>query len=337
MEWHDLTDTRFTVSGLPWWEETRPKLIRFPESMRSELPKSEKLGEAAYGKGLQPSGARIRWRTDSRSLVVKARWSGAQSCYNLSRWAYCGIELWVDGEYWQARGPIDDQDYAVGFFDGLPATTRDFCLYAPCYATCEIPGIGMTDGAPILPPTPFALPLPVVFYGTSITQGGCAGRPSLAWPAMVARMLDVDFVNLGLSGAGRGEPEMARIVGSIPASLYVVDLGYNNPTPEEFAAMFPVFLDTLRPLVTAPVLVCSPTFSTLEVYSGERRLAPVREITRRECAARGLRLVEGYDLLGPNDRDGLCDHTHPNDIGMKYIAERLAPVVGEMIGCPVQS
>ena len=68
----------------------------------------------------------------------------------------------------------------------------------------------MDEGAVIKPARPFALSKPVVFYGTSITQGGCASRPGMSYTAIVGRKLNLDFVNQGFSGNGLGEPEVAR-------------------------------------------------------------------------------------------------------------------------------
>ena len=57
--------------------------------------------------------------------------------------------------------------------------------------------------------TPFRTAKPVVFYGTSITQGGCASRSGMSYQAILGRQLNLDFVNLGFSGNGKGEPVVA--------------------------------------------------------------------------------------------------------------------------------
>ena len=46
---------------------------------------------------------------------------------------------------------------------------------------------------------------PVVFYGTSITHGGCCSRPGLGFVNWVGRDLDVPVVGLGFSGSGKME------------------------------------------------------------------------------------------------------------------------------------
>ena len=76
---------------------------------------------------------------------------------------------------------------------------------------------------PVNPATAAKEDLPIVFYGTSITQGGCATRPGMAFPAIIERKLHKETINLGFSGNGRMDKIMADKIASIPASAYVID------------------------------------------------------------------------------------------------------------------
>src|SRR5688500_16759762 len=62
-----------------------------------------------------------------------------------------------------------------------------------------------------------------VFYGTSILQGGCASRPGMAYPSIVSRALEWPTVNLGFSGNGKTEPEMAQLLTELDAAAFVLD------------------------------------------------------------------------------------------------------------------
>src|SRR5208337_1165933 len=96
--------------------------------------------------------------------------------------------------------------------------------------------------AHIRPARAYALSRPVVFYGTSITQGGCASRSGMSYQAILGRMLNIDFVNLGFSGNGMGEPEMAQAVAHIDAACYVLDFAQNNRTVESLEKVYAPFL-----------------------------------------------------------------------------------------------
>src|SRR5208283_5052762 len=112
---------------------------------------------------------------------------------------------------------------------------------------------------------PWALPRPVVFYGTSITQGGCASRSGMSYQAILGRMLNIDFVNLGFSGNGMGEPEMAQAVGDIDAACYVLDFGQNNQKVEALEKVYAPFLATLRAKhPDTPILAITPIYSARE-------------------------------------------------------------------------
>src|SRR5437660_1058190 len=99
---------------------------------------------------------------------------------------------------------------------------------APQDSRLDINGLPLVADATIAKASRFASPKPVVFYGTSITQGGCASRPGMSYQAIVGRQLNLDFVNLGFSGNGKGEPAVADMVAEIDASAFVVDFSQNN-------------------------------------------------------------------------------------------------------------
>ena len=100
--------------------------------------------------------------------------------------------------------------------------TRDYLLYLPLYHEITSLEIGLPPGArlSVLPPPPGG---PVVFYGTSIVQGGCASRPGMVHTAILGRRLNREAINLGFSGNGMMEPEVARLMAELDPALYVID------------------------------------------------------------------------------------------------------------------
>jgi lysophospholipase L1-like esterase len=185
----------------------------------------------------------------------------------------------------------------------------------------------------------FAVSKPVVFYGTSITQGGCASRSGLSYQAILGRTLNVDFVNLGFSGNGKGEPDVARAVASIDASAFVLDFAQNNPTVESLKEVYAPFLEAVREKhPDTPILVVTPIFAAKENQGPDARLEGMRALIRKAASARiaggdtHLQIVEGTDLLGPTRGDGLVDGVHPNDLGFQWMAEGLAPRLKKLLG-----
>ena len=328
MHWIDSPDDRFAVDGLPWWSETSPELIRLPHRYE------DRVRDPVWNLAQSPSGARIRFATDSAALGIRAHWPRLNHMNNMPRIGQMGIDVWVDGENWRPVFPAgDSHDLELVAFEGKSARRREICLYLGLYAPVEVRAIGLSDGASIEAPAPFAVQRPVAYYGSSITQGGCASRSSMSYQAIVGRALNVDFVNLGFSGNGRGEPELAEAMAEIDASCYVIDFAVNCPTVEECDERFAPFLARIREeRPDTPIVCVTPIFSTNEVLSPDTaKQETMREIIRtavRERVAardRHIRLVEGYSLLGPDDREGLVDQSHPNDIGFVSMARGLDP------------
>jgi lysophospholipase L1-like esterase len=185
------------------------------------------------------------------------------------------------------------------------------------------------------------MPHPVVFYGTSITQGGCASRAGMSYQAILGRTLNIDFVNLGFSGNGMGEPEVARAVAEIDASSFVLDFAQNNRTVESLAQAYAPFLETLRGKhPRTPILAITPIYAAREAGADpekselQKMRDHIRQVVSRRIAEgdRNLQLIEGTDLLGPAQGDGLVDGTHPNDLGFQWMADGLAARLRKMLG-----
>ena len=94
------------------------------------------------------------------------------------------------------------------------ASDSEFMLYLPLYNGVKSVEIGVPRDASFAAaaPRPAERSKPIVFYGTSITQGGCASRPGMVHTAIVGRRFDRPVINLGFSGNGRMEPELAELI-----------------------------------------------------------------------------------------------------------------------------
>jgi lysophospholipase L1-like esterase len=340
LRWIELPNQQFEVNGLPWYKENHFELIRLP------VARKEIFRQPVWDLAQDPSGGRIRFSTDSPAIGIRLEYPERPGMRNMHWFGQAGVDLYADGVY---RGTaIPGNDAAPGktaehiFFsyaDQVP-TERDITIYLPLYLPVKVLAVGLDKDAHIRPAKAFARSKPVVFYGTSITQGGCASRPGMSYQAILGRMLNLDFVNLGFSGNGMGEPELARAVASIDAASYVVDFAQNNPSVESLREAYGPFLQTLRAgHPGTPILTITPIYAAHEARpAGDPRLEGMREVIRKAAADRiaagdlHLEIVEGADLLGPNHGDGLVDGTHPNDLGFQWMAEGLANRLRKLLG-----
>ena len=223
------------------------------------------------------------------------------------------------------------------FFENLDRQDRELTLYLPLYKPVKVLGISVDSDAKTTRSPAFANDRPVVFYGTSITQGGCASRPGLSYQAILARQLNLDFVNLGFSGNGKGEPAVAKMVAEIDASAFVLDFSQNNPTVDSLREVYEPFLTTIRTKhPTTPIIAITAIAASRESERLTQMRQHVRDVVNRRISAgdRYLTLVEGPSLLGSNRLDGLVDGVHPNDLGFQWMADGLAPYLAKALALP---
>ena len=335
LTWLTPLDAKFTINGLPWLGENNGELIRLPRRLESQIPKS------VWNLGLHPAGARIRFRTDSTSVAIRVEYQGPANMLNMHAYGQTGVDLYIDGAYRSTA--IAPRDATAGrivehaYFADLPKSFREITLYLPLYARANVVSIGLEEDAVIENPRRFANPKPVVYYGTSITQGGCASRAGLTYQSIIGRQLNLDHVNLGFSGNGKGEPVMANLTAEIDASIFVLDFSQNNPNIESLKAVYEPFLATLRKKYPkTPIIAITPIASANNNPRFELFREYIREVVNSNIANgdKLLTLVEGYSLLGPHRLDGLVDGVHPNDLGFQWMADGLAPVIARTLTLP---
>jgi len=180
-----------------------------------------------------------------------------------------------------------------------------------------------------------------VVYGTSITQGGCACRPGMAYTNILSRRLNLEFINLGFSGNGRGEPEVARIIATLPEpACFVLDYEANCTDPEQLRKTLPEFIRILRAAhPRIPLLVISRIPYAAEDH---KPVAHGRRLERRDIQSQCVETFrqagdsriffqDGSNLLGADFDECTVDGSHPTDLGFLRMAEGLEPVFRKIL------
>lgn len=324
-----MPDARVEVCGLPWFAENAPDLWRLPGRARNTV--REPVWELARA----PDGARIRFAADTSQLSIRVETSRIAATRDaLSALGQRGLDAYVDGEYWSSAPVNEPGESELTFFSQATRQRKHVTIHLPIFQEIRVLAIGLDAGARLSAAPPFSAGRPLVFYGSSICQGFCASRPAMTYPALVARRLNLDHVNLGFGGNGRAEPEVVRLIDEIDACGFVLDLGksYGTQSADVYAAM----LDTLRSShPDVPVVCITPIFATSEIFSADyaalstHTRAVMRQAAseRTQAGDRMTHLVEGLDLCGRADADAFQEGVHPTDLGFVRIAERLLPVI----------
>ena len=174
----------------------------------------------------------------------------------------------------------------------------------------------------------------VVYYGTSIAQGACASRPGMAMPSILGRKLGAHVVNLGFSGNGKMEPEMAKLLAELDPKVFVIDClpTMNAPLVAERAAPLVRTLRAARPK-TPILLVEDRRFTNTDWFPARKQHHDGNHAALRaaydqlmEEGVKHLTYVEDAPFLG-EDGEGTVDASHPTDLGAMRWAEVMVPLV----------
>jgi len=334
LRWHDARELLVEGRG---WTDTKDFYDRLPA-------RAEKIvRQNVWNLGRDSAGMCVRFETDATTIA--ARWQlrrDALAMPHMPATGVSGLDLYVkNGGKWRWLGngrPANKSEEKV-LVRGLKPVRREYLLYLPLYNGVEEVGIGVPQEAALQSGfSRKANVKPVVFYGTSIVQGGCASRPGMAYPAILGRRFDWPTINLGFSGNAQCEPEVARLLSELDPAAYVLD-PLPNMNVEMIAERFEQFVRTLREAhpVTPIVLV-----ENIEYTDGDLVLArktrfndantKLQEIYKRlvKAGERKLFYVPTAKLLG-SDGEATVDGTHPTDLGFMRMADAIEPILRRAI------
>ena len=327
LRWHEVTRAMLEGQG---WSDTAHDFDRFPARAEDDVR------EAVWSLSRHSAGLSVRFT--SNATRIRMRWTVTQDRLALPHMpatGVSGLDLYAleSGTWYFVGGarPTESPTNEADVIVGLTPSTRQFRAYLPLYNGVSRLEVGVPEGASFRFEPPPAT-RPIVIYGTSITQGCCASRPGMAYPAMLGRRLDVPVINLGFSGNGKAEPEVARLLAELDPAVYVLD-ALPNLTPAQVVERMPGFIDTIRaarprtPIVLVehlpyPNLRFRPA-KAADVATSNASLHRIYE-ARRRAGDRHITLVSSAALLGA-DGDGTVDDSHPTELGFGRMVDGLAP------------
>lgn len=275
----------------------------------------------------------------SNSASIHAKWcvTDAKASSNLTSIAQKGLDVYIknsDGE-WQYAGSkgtakICDEGVLV---DNLGQTSKEFLVYLPLYDETKSLEIGIEEEANFLAlPNPFQRNIAV--YGSSIVQGASAGRPGMAYTAILSRRTGLNFINLGVSGSAKMEQEVAHMLAAGKPDVFILDC-VPNSSPEIVSERTHYFVQHLRanhpntPIIMIPSVVRELSYFN-QVWN--KRNADQNAQFKKEyetLLAKGIKhlyYLDSNTLLG-TDHEGTTDGTHPNDLGFMRMADQIQPFV----------
>ena len=207
-------------------------------------------------------------------------------------------------------------------------------LFCPSYGGLREVFIGLKKGSIIKKHKPYTHQKPVVFYGSSITQGGVASRPGNEYISHISRTLDTDYINIGFAGNAKGEQVMAKHVSSIDASVFVIDYDYNAPNVKHLEDTHYAFYKTVRSQnPTTPIIfITRPNFGRFIEDEQRWKVVYASYLKAQEEGDKRVFFIDGKLLFGEDCRDACTvDGIHPNDLGFYRMFKVICPVVEKCI------
>ena len=352
----DVTKAPFSLEGLPWRDGDTP-YYRLPshitpealaKSMTSLMPETEDMA-LTWGKTLvelakHTSGACVRFRTNSKSIALRATLRCSCDMSHMPRMGSAGFDLYqgADSEpmIHVASVAVDPSELNGNvqrvFNLSTEKVMKNSLLNLPLYGGVVKLELGLEPDAVLEAPLPHKVPKPVLFYGSSITQGGCASRPGNQYSSLLCRAVDAEQINQGYSGNAKGQPLMAETIASLDLSCLVLDYDHNAPTPAHLRKTHENFFRIIRGKhPDLPVI-----FLTRPSYWQNPEEVREREEVIRTTWLHAIKngdthvwYIPGRDMIGSVDYDACTvDRCHPNDIGFYRMYRRVLPVLKEALG-----
>lgn len=329
--WKNALENPFSLHGLMFEDGA---FRRMPKSIAKKVSES-----VEYLSGFT-AGGRVRFITNSPFVALKVvAPKSFDIMLHMPISGEYGFSIYVDGKYRSFIAPdqFDIVDKDPIFYDGivhLDGNEHNIEIYFPLYYTISDLLIGLKENCIIKEHPKYKHVNPIVFYGSSITQGGCASHAGNDYIGHLSRWLNADIINLGFSGSALGERVMADYLASLNPSVFVLDYDHNSPTLETLTKThYNLYLTIRKSSPLTPILFLSkPDFENDKNAKARRDLIRDNYLTAKNNGDKNIYFVDGETLFGTKDRDACTvDGCHPNDLGFYRMAETIYPTLKSIL------
>lgn len=331
--WISILESPISIHGLAVAENGR--FWRLPEGLIDQV----NPGVSVLGR--HTAGGRIRFRTDSPYIAYRAKPLNSGYMSHMPLTGSVGTDIFVNGISCTTFRPAHD---SAEWYEGILEIgedvenmqgMKDIELNMGLYNGITEGYIGLKAGCALEEAAPYAIGKPVLYYGNSVTQGGCASKPGNSFPAFLGRWLNADHINLGFSGSGKGEENMARYIASLPMSAFFMDYDHNAPNAEHlWRTHYPFYKIIREAQPDLPIIIATMPNEDLKPTQREERFRAIRATYDRAIAEGDSKVwfIDGRTLFGGADRDACTmDGAHPNDFGFYRMAKNILPTLKEAL------
>lgn len=319
----------FDVYGV-YYDADDERLVRMPKAV------AEKVNDGVANMYKHTTGGRIRFSTDSDYFGISVEYDSLVTFSHMPCSGTCGFVL-IDETEEVDRLVVNMRPEVHGNEHGFNGSVklkgdkvRNYILYLPTYNDVKSLTMRLKKGAFVGGGKEYEPIAPILYYGSSITQGGCASRPDNMYPARIERDTNIDFIDLGFSGNARGESVMAEYLASLDCSVFVCDYDHNAPTVEHLEKThYALYENYRKKRPETPILFISRPDIENDPTCNLRKA--VIENTYKKAKRSGDKHVYFIDggkfFKGKYRSKCTVDGVHPNDLGF----DKMAKIVGKAL------
>ncbi len=331
MKEYTYKDYPIKIFGIPNFEKHKT-LTRLPNDAIEKVPSLEFLGR-------RPMGARAGFKTNSKSFTLKFELETLSIDIGMSIYACQSAAVFV-GERKASRliGLCNAYNYESKVFEKTFTKSdemEEITIFLPRNEIIKTFSVFIEDEAEILPPTPYKYSTPILYYGSSITEGGIACNITNGYNAIISRHLDADYYNFGFSGNAKGEMAIADFISTLDISLFVYDYDHNAPDVEHLRRTHEPFFKRIREKKpNLPILMMTRPYANY----GKDELARKEVVYKTyknavDCGDKNVYFIDGETFFKDDPDKELCfiDTIHPNDLGFFKMTEVIEPVIKQIL------
>lgn len=333
IDWYDVKDIGVEGKG---WTDTKRYFDRLPSKAQGMVR------EAVWNLSRHSAGMCMRFVSDSPNIYVRySLYLERLAMSHMPATGVSGLDLYGNDDQgidrWVAVVRPDKKEIETAIAKDLAPGSRRYTLYLPLYNGVDSLEVGIPKGESFEALAP-RKEKPILFYGTSIMHGACASRPGMAFPAILGRRLRRPTINLGFSGNGRMEAEVAALLAEQDPCAYVIDCLPNMNETTVSERTVPLVKKLREAHDQTPILLVedrsftnTPFFPQRKSHHQKSRAALKKayaELT--DAGIANLYYMDGHYLLG-EDGEGATDGSHPSDLGMIRYADAYEPVLRSIL------
>ena len=327
--YYDAEDAPFRIYGV---KKENGRFRRMPEAVAA------KVSTGVYNLHTLTAGGRVRFVTNSPFVAVHAVIKDISNSRCMPITGSAGLDMYAKedgvekyvGTFIPPYGMEGGYESVVDFEE---KKERLVTINFPLYSSLTKLYIGLEEGATLKEAPDYTYEKPIVSYGSSITQGGCASRPGNCYQQFLTRRFDCNHWNLGFSGCAKAEDAIIDWIKQLDMSVFLYDYDHNAPNTEYLQATHEKMFRAVREAQPGlPIIIMSRPQYYLNARE-KKRLEIIRTTYEKAVAAgdKNVYFLDGPTLMADIKDNGTVDNGHPTDSGFASMAKAIIPILDEIL------